>query len=451
MVSMLLGAAAVVVLPKLLSETQYGYYQLYLLYVSFTTFLSLGIPEGVYLALGGKKASNIGYATVKRQFRFLCVFDSLAYVIIASIFVYFSDSSDFALVAIFVSFSGTINCVRNYILFILQAKGQIRSYSLSVIIERVISLVPILIIISIGVQSIPLLLIFDSLGRLISFFYIYKSYKKFLVLGQIILNNEDRPKSLFINAFSGVQLVLSNYASTIIMGMLKFGIQVSWDIVVFAQASLSISIATMFLRFTNAATIPVFPALKDLDEKTGVRFYRQVSFVLTSLFFVLALFIEPIVFLLGTWLPSYAESLRYVTLLFPLCVFESKISIITANYFKSYRLEKPLMLINVLSIFIAIVLTAVVVCAHLSTLVALLSLVAVLFLRFLLSEIYLLIHLGIPERRTMFWDAIITLGLLTAYMIPSFSGYVFYVVLLFMFLITSGKKLKQAFQSLIRL
>ena len=47
--------------------------------------------------------------------------------------------------------------------------------------------------------------------------------------------------------------------------------------------------------------------------------------------------------ILSWWLPQYAESLRYMALLFPICVFESKNSMIVNTYLKALRKEKFLM------------------------------------------------------------------------------------------------------------
>ena len=38
------------------------------------------------------------------------------------------------------------------------------------------------------------------------------------------------------------------------------------------------------------------------------------------------IFYYPIKLILSTWLPQYADSLRYMALLFPICIYESKMS-----------------------------------------------------------------------------------------------------------------------------
>lgn len=75
LISTFLGILAVLILPKFLPTEQYGYYQLYLLYVGLTTMLALGVPEGIYLTLGGKEDCGITKRFARKVFAALSLFE----------------------------------------------------------------------------------------------------------------------------------------------------------------------------------------------------------------------------------------------------------------------------------------------------------------------------------------------------------------------------------------
>ena len=54
LLSMLISALVVLVLPKVVGVASYGYWQLYLFYVSYVGFFHLGWIDGIYLKYGGQ-------------------------------------------------------------------------------------------------------------------------------------------------------------------------------------------------------------------------------------------------------------------------------------------------------------------------------------------------------------------------------------------------------------
>lgn len=350
LVSTLLGVLAVLMLPKFLPTEQYGYYQLYLLYVGLTTLLALGIPEGIYLALGGKEDHAITKQFIRKEFVRLSVYIVAAYVSICIVVLLNEGDLNREAVTLWVCGSGIINCSRNYLLFIMQAKGKIKEYALSVIIERIVSLVPIITMVFAGISSMSGLLAFDTLGRGLSFIYVAFVYIKF---EEYFFPNDDDAQcklGLMDLIIPGVQLMFASYASTIIVSMTRYGVESTWSISIFAEISLVISIASMFTRLINAVAIPVFPALKEFGDDRNKKIYSLSSSAITILFVLFLLVIQPLISVLSWWLPSYASALNYAALLIPMCLFESKTAILVMPYAKSYREERLLLNINAVSI-----------------------------------------------------------------------------------------------------
>ena len=53
-------------------------------------------------------------------------------------------------------------------------------------------------------------------------------------------------------------------------------------------------------------------------------------------------FYYPLKIILTRILPGYAESIRYMALMFPVCIFDSKISLLVNTYLKALRKEKAI-------------------------------------------------------------------------------------------------------------
>ena len=85
--------------------------------------------------------------------------------------------------------------------------------------------------------------------------------------------------------------------------------------------------------------------------------YREIRDVLTFLLFGALLGYYPLKYILTWWLPKYADSLIYMSILFPVCVFESKVSLLVNTYLKSMRQEALMLKINIGSVLVSLVIT----------------------------------------------------------------------------------------------
>lgn len=406
-VSTLLGVLAVLILPKYLSGEQYGFYQMYLLYSGFSILLSLGLPDGIYLTLGGRDRKKIPGSLIKAQAVVLVIIDAVLFFGIAlwAFYSYWPGSE--ALVFLWVCVSGFFTCVRYYFSLILQSQNRIKEYAVIIILERVISLVPILTMVLYGITDIFLLLIFDALGKLAALVYSLVSYKK-LDLSKDLSNDNLSLKAFFSTIMPGMQLLIATTASMVIIGVVRIGVELAWDLIVFAQISLVVSIANMLTRLINAVAIPIFPALKTGNKKTDVSFYKKTGYYISLIFGFLLVFIYPIVWLLSWWLPDYSDALNYAILLVPMCLFESKMAVLVMSFCKSYREEKALLCINIGSIILCIIGT------HLCTVVlhslndTLLLLVIVLAVRCIIGQWYLAKKHSLIAREEAIWDVVST-------------------------------------------
>ncbi|WEV42229.1 hypothetical protein OZX57_01690 [Bifidobacterium sp. ESL0682] len=93
-VSLLLSILQSLIIPKMLGVTQFGYWQLYLFYVSYVGFFHLGLSSGIYLKMGGVPRDEMDKGSVKSQFVFGVTYQTImALVIIAASYLFGSVPS----------------------------------------------------------------------------------------------------------------------------------------------------------------------------------------------------------------------------------------------------------------------------------------------------------------------------------------------------------------------
>lgn len=89
------------------------------------------------------------------------------------------------------------------------------------------------------------------------------------------------------------------------------------------------------------------------------------------------------------WLPEYNESLNYMSILFPMVLFESKMGLLINPYLKTFRKENSLLKINLLTVVFSLLLTLITVFFIGNINLAILSITFLLAFRSVVSEIYI--------------------------------------------------------------
>ena len=70
-IHLLISTVTVLIIPKFVGVETYGYYQLYLFYISYAGVAYFGWCEGIYLREGGKYYSELDKGQYSAQFRLL--------------------------------------------------------------------------------------------------------------------------------------------------------------------------------------------------------------------------------------------------------------------------------------------------------------------------------------------------------------------------------------------
>ena len=159
----------------------------------------------------------------------------------------------------------------------------------------------------------------------------------------------------WLNISVGIKLLVANIAGMLILGIIRMAIEYQWDIETFGKVSLAISVSNLLMVFINSVGIVLFPMIKRMDKDKLNDLYFKMRDILMVLLFGMLVFYYPLQYILKFWLPNYVDSFAYLALLFPMCIYESKMSMLINTYLKAFRKEKQLLLINSISVLLSFI------------------------------------------------------------------------------------------------
>ena len=441
LLSLLVSIILVLILPNLLGETAYGYLQLYLFYTTYVGFFHLGWIDGIYLRIGGKEYGQLEGQLYATQFIVLMIFELIVGVMIVVFAKVFVPDVNRLHVIVLTCICMVIYIAKNYTTYILQATNRIKPYAIVTLIEKIIFAVIIIAAWVFRLGNYELIAIGDILGKLISTMVSLKYCKEILFCR---LGNWKRTfQEIWINLSVGCKLLLANVAALLVNGIVRFAIERFWSIEVFGKVSLSMSLSNMLMVFISSISFVVFPMLKRMDEDKLCETYELIRNFLMIILLSALVFYYTAKHILTLFLPTYAESLKYMALMFPVCIFDSKISLLVNTYLKALRKEKTILIINISLVIVSMISTYFTVYIMHSLEMAVVSIVILMALQCAIAELYLSKYLGIDVIVDMVMEWIlVTIFILASWFIDSWISMAIYFAAFIIYCIIKRDKIK---------
>lgn len=332
-----------------------------------------------------------------------------------------------------------ITNIRIYFSYILQITARIKEYCNIQIVERLLYIVIAFILLR-EINSYEALLIADNIAKLLSLFLaIY--YCKEIVLNKnnsFCLTND--LKEIKANVSAGSKLMLSNIVGYFIIGIVRIGIDKKWNIETFGQISLTLTFSSLCISVINSIGIVIFPMLKHLSDTELSNTYNNVHKALDIIIFSGMVFFHPIQILLYKWLPQYAESIKYMSVLLPVLYFECNMSLLNNTCMKALRKEKEILIINIFIVMISLCLTMTsIYFTHNLTLMVYLILMLYIF-RTIFFEMYLYKVLHINRYKDLSKEILISiLFVICNFYLNGMLGFLIFLICVLVFLIQNKK------------
>lgn len=341
--------------PKALDVENYGYFQLYLFYINYTGFLHFGWADGVFLRYGGAFYENLDKKLFRSQFGTFCILEFIFSVLFCACALKFAPSEEKTTVFLLLGLSILFNMPKTFLQYLLQATNRIKEYSFLIMLERAFFGIGALSVVFVGVDSFVLVICADLLGKFISMCYGMFQCSDIVSLKISFARNVF--KEIVSNINVGSKLMFANIAGLLILGIIRWSIEDKWDVATFGKISLTLTISNMVMVFIRAVSMVLLPTLRRIDESKYAGIYNEMKAGLMLLVFGLLFAYYPINSFLILWLPDYADCLKYMAVLFPICFFEGKLSMLVETYLKTLRMEKKIFFSNVVTLALSILLT----------------------------------------------------------------------------------------------
>lgn len=437
--SMLISVLMIIFMPKFLEVQDYSIWQLYIFYSSYLGFFHFGWLDGIYLRYGGYEFEQLDKLKFSNQLYSLFLFEVIITVILLS-YIYF-ELADLLQkeILIFVSLLLLPVILYTFSSFILQITNRIKEYAKLILFERLTFVFFVALYLVCGFRSYIGLLYIDLFGKILAMLFgIY------LIKGILVFNFTkfaDIIAEIYENINVGSKLLFANIASMLILGIIRFGISQYWNVVTFGKISLALSIANFLMVFINAVSVVLFPALKRVADNELKIVYQKIDIVLTVILLGALALYYPLKYILNWWLPQYGDSLMYVSILFPICFFESKVVLLINTYLKALRQEALLLKVNFVTVALSALLTYFCV-VYLHNLQFTVFSILVLFLfKYSISKYFLMKKLQISDsfNELVLIFAFVAINSLQFNLFYSFGSYLFLFV---MYLLFSKAKIK---------
>lgn len=384
------------IIPKILGVEQFGFWQLFIFYTSYGGFFHLGLLDGIYLKTGGKHSSDVNFIQLAAQLKILFLWLVL---ILTPIAFWGLSNNDYSRKIVIVSSCIYIILfnVLTYHSYLLQCINDIRSYSFGRFIDMTCFICGLIVLLVGRIDFFfPYILVY-FVAKLISLAYYGKRLELLWKNISVCINNQ-----VFVEAIGnikiGVNLLASNIASILVLGIGRWMVDKEWGIESFSKISFSLIFVNFFLMFIQQASMVLFPDLRRRSNAQLESIYDRMKKAIQCIIPIVMLSYLPFVLLIESWLPKYSDSILYLIYLLPMCCFDTKMQLIYNTMFKVKRMEKKLLLCNVLSllastffIFVAIYLFNSVTCVVISMFCA-------IMLRSVLAEYMVEKQMALPFR-----------------------------------------------------
>lgn len=357
-ITLIVSVIVTLILPKAISVNEYALIQLYTFYSVYIGVFGFGLPEGMLINYAGTDYSRVDKSLLGKQVQLLTALECVLVIIGMLGCIMCIKDPDKRIVFSLCTISFLAIIPRLLILNVLQATSRFKEYAKAIVIEKSAYLIISVVLILMGVSRFYWYVVAIIIGYILSTIYcVYQTIDLFQCLEKISLLERRVIKECLLNMRVGIKILFATLSSSLVVGIVRIGIEVEWDVETFGKLSLTISIANLLMVFVSAVATIMLPTLR----KTDVSIYEKVynvsrCCIMTALLSALLAY-YPIKELLSAWLPEYSESLRYMALLFPMCVYSSKSSMLIEPYLKNFHKEKWLLLINVMTVLLSAITT----------------------------------------------------------------------------------------------
>lgn len=421
------------IIPNILGLTNYGYYKVFILYLTYIGLFHFGFIDGIYLKYGGKDYNELDKRKFRTYFKFLLsveVFISIVGILLTLIFI--NGEKKIIFLLLFLNLIA-INLTTFY-QFVSQITSRFKEYSTRLIILSITNIIIVGFMYFAKISDYKIYIgLIVAVNYLLLFWYIY-TYKD-ITFGKKDTLLEKKNEILYFFK-TGIPLLLANLASTFVITVDKQIVEILFPVEVFGVYSFAYSMLAMITVVISAIGVVLYPTLKKTNISNLAKNYEVLNKVII-IFVLIGLFgYFPLLWVIPRYLPDYINSLIIFRVALPGLVLTSSISAIKHNFYKITNKNFVFFVIGSIIIVFNISLNLIAYNMYSTTVAIAVSSIMGIFIWYLITEAYMVKYYKVGWCYNLF---IAIFGITSFYLITSIknifvSGILYAVVLVIIML-----------------
>jgi O-antigen/teichoic acid export membrane protein len=405
------------IIPNILGLTNYGYYKVFILYLTYIGLFHFGFIDGIYLKYGGVDYKDLNRKKFRGYFSFLLNFEvalSIIGIIVSLVFI--QDEKRFIFTLLFINLLA-VN-LTTYFQFISQITSRFKEFSTRIIILAITDIIVLAYMYFANVSDYKVyIVLLVGMNYLLLFWYIY-TYREitFGKRDKLISNKEDI-KSFFS---TGITLLLANLATVLVLNVDKQIVEIFFEVDKFGVYSFAYSLLSMITVVVSAVGIVLYPTLKKTNQQNIARNYSKLNMIIISVVLLGLFGYFPLLWIIPKFLPDYIDSIVIFRIALPGLILTSSISAIKHNFFKITNKNNYFFLMSSLVILLNIGLNLSAYYIFGTTISIAISSIFGLSIWYIITEVYMVkIHKSSWVKNSL----LIFIGMVLFYGLTSFNNY----------------------------
>jgi len=438
--SLVLGVVKILCLPLILGVTNNGYWQIYLLYLSYAGIFALGFNDGIYLRYGKYNYEDLPKQLFRSSIKTFLVLQ-LVITIIVSLFVLLEADVEKKKAMMWASINIPIVGLSGILLYTLQATNQLKKYSFYNTLDKIIVLLLISIIYFFRIDQYTFIIIADTFSKIIVLLFMSYSCK------EILFGKGSRLTlaytELVENISVGIKLLLANLTGMLVLGFGRFIVERFESVEAYSSYSLALSTINLLVIFISAIGLVIYPTLNRLDKTLYSKYFVDLNKLIIILAFGMLIFYFPLYIFINKVMKEYVIIFEYLPIVFAIVFIQFKMQILINPYYKLLREEKAMLKANIVGLLFAVFIITPLYYMSKSVLMVAVGTLLAMTIRLYLSELYISKILNTHKSNILVELLGIVIFILFSYQSNILFGFLGYLTVFLVFFISHIKIIKK--------
>lgn len=329
-ISLLSSVAVGLLLPKILSVTDYGYLKIFTLYAVYTAFLHFGFVDGILLKIAGTSYDDLNVKKMRSYTRFFISFEVVIFIAMVLSGLLFLNGENLFILSMLAIDMLAVN-ITSYYQFVSQATQRFKEYSKKNIFVSVAKFLFIFVLVIMNIVfKIAISYRIYLIGIILLDFCMMVWY--IIIYKKITFGKSESIRKLkkdICNMFkTGIVLTVSYQVSHFILALDRQFVSVLYSTEEYATYSFAYNIVSMISTMISSISIVLLPMLRRASREYIIAQYKKSLRIVSILMGFALVGYFPISIFISWFLPNYGESIPYIAVVLPSILFTSGITVI---------------------------------------------------------------------------------------------------------------------------